>query len=107
MDATEDKRKEERIACESTAKIAFYVPVEYEAFYEPNSFTSTIVDFSDNGLGIELENKVKENTVVNILFNDEFVSEKNSPFNKVYQSKILWTKKIDPQTSRIGVRHIR
>lgn len=107
MDATEDKRKEERIACQSTAKIAYYVPIEYEAFYEPSCFTSTIVDYSANGLGIELEDTVRENTVVNILLNDELVSEKNSPINKIYQSKILWTKKLDPQIHRIGVRHIR
>ncbi len=54
MDAKEDQRKEKRVACQSSAKIAFYVPIEYEAFYGPNCFTSTIVDYSENGLGIEL-----------------------------------------------------
>lgn len=107
MEAKEDQRKEERFACQSTAKIAFYVPIEYEAFYEANCFTSTIVDYSDKGLGIVLGDKVKENTVVNILLKKKSVSEENSLFNKIYQSKILWIKKIDPQTFKAGVQHIR
>ncbi len=107
MDAKEDQRKEKRFACQSNAKIAFYVPIEYEAFYGPNCFTSTIVDYSENGLGIELGDKVNENTVVNIFQIDESASEESKPFKKIYQSKILWTKKIDPQTFKAGVQHIR
>ncbi len=107
MDAKEDQRKEKRFACQSNAKIAFYVPIEYEAFYGPNCFTSTIVDYSENGLGIELGDKVNENTVVNIFEIDESAPEESSRLNKIYQSKILWTKRIDAQRFKAGVQHIR
>ena len=107
MDAKKDQRKEERFGCQSSVKIAFYVPIEYEVFYETNCFTSTIVDYSENGFGIELGDKVNENTVVNIFQFEESASEDSKPLKKSYQSKILWTKKIDSQTFKAGVRHMQ
>ena len=46
MDAKDNQRKEERCAFKSSAKIAFYVPVEYEGCYGANHFKAEIVDGS-------------------------------------------------------------
>jgi len=109
MDEKNNKRKAERFPCDSPAKIAFYVPVEYETCYGPSCFLSTIVDYNENGFGVILENELAANTVVNIFLNRECPSGENNPVDKVYQSKVKWVK-TDPKTSfgsyRIGVRHI-
>ena len=109
MDEKNNKRKAERFPCDSPAKIAFYVPVEYEPCYGPSCFLSTIVDYNENGFGVILENELAANTVVNIIPNRECRSEENTPVDKVYQSKVKWVK-TDPKTGfgpyRIGVRHI-
>jgi hypothetical protein len=109
MDEKNDKRKVERLPCNSPAKIAYYVPVEYESCYGPSCFLSTIVDYNENGFGIILENELAENTVVNIFPNRECRSEENTPVDKAYQSKVKWVK-TDQETGsgsfRIGVRHI-
>jgi hypothetical protein len=109
MDEKNDKRKAERIHCNAHAKIAYYVPVEYEACYGPSCFLSTIVDYSENGFGITLENELAENTVVNIFTDQECQQEENTPVDKVYQSKVKWVKTNQEHVSsqyRIGVQHI-
>jgi hypothetical protein len=109
MDENRDKRKAERIKCNAPAKMAYYVPVEYEACYGPSCFLSTIVDHSENGFGIELENELRENTVVNIFPDKECQTEENTPVDKVYQSKVKWIKTNQEDVSglfRIGVQHI-
>jgi hypothetical protein len=109
MDEKNDKRKVERLPCNSPAKIAYYVPVEYEPCYGPSCFLSTIVDYNENGFGIILENELPENTVVNIFPNRKCRSEENTPVDKAYQSKVKWVKTNQGTGSgsvRIGVRHI-
>lgn len=110
MDEKNDKRKVERIICNFPAKIAYYVPVEYESCYGPSCFLSTIVDHSENGFGITLKDELAENTVVNIFPDRERQSEENTPANMVYQSKVKWVK-TNKETGgspfRIGLQHIR
>jgi hypothetical protein len=109
MGANKDQRKIERIKSNAPAKIAYYVPVEYEASYGPSCFRSTIVDHSENGFGITLEDKLAENTVVNIFPDRERKPEENTPIDKVYQSKVKWVK-TDKETGagpfRIGLQNI-
>jgi hypothetical protein len=109
MDENKDQRKAERIKCKAPVKIAYYVPIEYEACYGPGCFLSTIVDYSENGFGVIMENELAENTVVNIYTDRECKYEENSPVDKAYQSKVKWVKTIQETGSysfRIGVRHI-
>jgi len=109
MDENKDQRKAERIKCKAPAKIAYYVPVEYEACYGPSCFLSTIVDYNENGFGVIMESELAENTVVNIFTDRECQSEENNPVKKVYQSKIKWVKTSQENVSgpfRIGVQHI-
>ena len=109
MDEKTEKRKAQRFPCSSPAKIAYYVPVEYEACYGPNCFHSTIVDHSENGFGITLEDELAENTVVNIFPDRERQFEEKTPIDKVYQSKVKWVK-TNKETGagpfRIGLQHI-
>ena len=109
MDERKEKRKSRRLPCSSPAKIAYYVPIEYETCYGPSCFLSNIVDHSENGLGVTLEDELTENTVVNILPDPEPQSEENPPIDKVYQSKVKWVK-TDKETGagpfRIGLQNI-
>ena len=107
MDAKDNQRKEERCAFKSSVKIAFYVPVEYEACYGANCFKAEIIDFSEGGFGIILSDALEENAVVNIMPNQECPSEATKPSQLVYQSMIKWIKRTGPETFRIGVQHIR
>jgi hypothetical protein len=109
MDENKDQRKAERIKCNAPVKIAYYVPIEYEACYGPGCFLSTIVDYSENGFGVIMENALAENTVVNIFTDRKCKYEENSPVDKVYQSKVKWIKTNQENDSgpfRIGVQHI-
>jgi hypothetical protein len=109
MDEKNEKRKAKRFPCSSPAKIAYYVPVEYEVCYGPSCFRSTIVDHNENGLGITLEDQLAENTVVNIIPDQERQSEENTLIDKIYQSKVKWVKTNQEDVSgpfRIGVQHI-
>ena len=107
MDVKDNQRKEERRASKSSAKIAFYVPVEYGGYYGANRFKAEIIDFSEGGFGIILGDELAENSVVNILPNQECPSEENRLTQQVYQSMIKWVKKTGPEAFRIGVQHIR
>ncbi len=91
----------------SSAKIAFYVPLEYEACYGVNCFKAEITDFTEKGFGILLGDELEENTAVNIMPDQECPSAGNRPTPQVYQSVIKWIKKTGPETFRIGVQHIR
>jgi hypothetical protein len=107
MDAKDNQRKEERYASKSSVKIAFYVPLEYEACYGANRFKAEIIDFSESGFGILLGDALEEKAVVTILPDQECPSEGKRPALQVYQSVVRWTKRAGPETFRIGVQHIR
>ena len=107
MDAKDNQRKEARCAFESSAKIAFYVPVEYETCYGDNCFVAEIIDFSESGFGIMLGDALEEKSVVTILPDRECPLEGKRPSVQVYQSVIKWKKRAGPKAFRIGVQHIR
>jgi hypothetical protein len=110
MDDEKDKRRTERFACNVSAKVAFYVPLEYCACYGPNCFPATIVDYNENGFGVALASELDVNTVVNIFMNQACQRDENSPVDKVYPSKIKWIKGTatsGPEAFRIGVQHVR
>ena len=109
MDETHEKRKTDRIQCNAYAKIAYYVPVEYEACYGASCFLSTIVDYSENGFGVMMENELAENTVVTIFPDRECQSGENTPVDKAYLSKVKWVKANQEAGSgpfRMGIQHI-
>ncbi len=106
MDAKDNRRKEERHALESSARLAFYVPLEYADCYGTHCFNSEIIDSSDGGFGIIAEAKIEPNAVVNIMPTHAGQFEGQFYNRKVYQSKIKWIKKTASETYRMGVQHI-
>ena len=110
MDDHQEQRRCGRKACDIAAKIAIYVPLEYEKFFKPGCFQAKIVNYCGSGLGIVAVADLAPEMVVCITPD---VKNPDSPAvlsHRGYQSAIRWVRRENPSAAgavSIGVEHIR
>lgn len=110
MNDHQGQRRCERTACDIAAKIAIYVPREYENFFKPGCFQAKIVNYCGNGFGLLSDAALAPDMVVCITPD---VKSPDSPAvlpHRGYQSAIRWVRRENPSAAgavSIGVEHIR
>jgi hypothetical protein len=110
MNNHQGQRRCERKVCDIAAKIAFYVPREYEHFFEPCCYQSTIVNYCADGLGLLSDAALAPGMVVCITPDAKNRDSQGVSFQRGYQSAIKWVRRERPSAAgavRIGVEHIR
>lgn len=110
MNADQERRRTDRQPCAITAKIAIYVPLEYENYFGPGCFSAKIINYTETGLGLISEGVLSQGMIVCVT--PEFEKDGTSGIlsHRSYQSAIRWVRKgshpVDESVA-IGVQHIR
>jgi hypothetical protein len=110
MDDNQGQRRCGRKACDIAAKIAVYVPLEYENFFKPGCFQAKIVNYCGNGLGIVAVADLAPEMVVCITPDVKNRGSHEVLPQRGYQSAIRWVRRENPSAAAavsIGVEHIR